>query len=220
MVLPQLKTRNNLYRSQSLVLMVKTFAPTLIRVWGLSFSTVVLLLHLPSAAQQPVVPPPSQAPIELSLLAPGAAPDDGLVITSNTLSQQQLTVPSLWRAKDQFGGNVLSDWLAYPGFGTDPARIDLVVNRENWNFLDYIQRYEFVNNFGAVARDYGYNLRVFNYQQELLATYTCNFQATPSQCSIQLDAMNKGSVRGTSPGGMMMRSQDFQMPGSGMRLGS
>lgn len=200
--------------------MVKTFAPVLLKLWSLSFSPVILLLHLPAVAQQPVVPSPSQAPIELSLLAPGAAPDDGLVITSNTLSQQQLTVPSLWRAQAQFGGNVLGDWLAYPGVGTDPARIDLVVNRENWNFLDYIQRYEFVNNFGTVARGYGYNLRVFNYQQELLATYTCNFKTTPSQCSIQLDAMNKGSVRGINPGGMMMRSQDLEMPGNRMRFGS
>ena len=213
----QLSYRNNIYcRCQSIVLprrylvrMAKLLAPVSLGIW---------LTHLPASAQEPAAPPPSQAPIELSLLAPGAA-DDNLVVTSNTLSQQQLTVPSLWRAKDLFGRNVLGDWLAYPSDGTNPARIDLVVNRENWNLLDYIQRYEFLNNFGAVARDYGYNLRVFNYQQELLATYTCNFKSTPSQCSVQLDATNKSSVRGTNPAGMMMRSQDLEQ-GNGMRTGS
>jgi hypothetical protein len=163
-----------------------------------SLSNAFALLPPPSYSQTPTVPQPSQAPLELSLLQ-GANPD-GRVITSNTISQQGLTVPSLWWAKEQFGGNVLSNWLAYPAQGETTGRIDLLVNRQNWTSLDYIGRYEFVNRFGTVARDYGYNIRVFNEQEELLASYTCDFRQNPTQCNMQLDATGKARVRGSSEG--------------------
>lgn len=158
-----------------------------------------LLLTSPSYAQPPTIPQPSAAPLELSLLRAGAS-SDGRVITSNTISQQGLTVPSLWWAKEQFGGDVLDNWLAYPAQGETARRVDLLVNRQNWSSLDYIGRYEFVNSFGTVAREYGYNIRVFNEQQELLASYTCDFSQNPSQCNLQLDATGKARIRGTSEG--------------------
>jgi len=43
---------------------------------------------------------------------PGASLNDG-VITADTISQSELTIPSLWWAKEQFGG--FDNWLAYPG---------------------------------------------------------------------------------------------------------
>lgn len=150
----------------------------------------------PSSARTRLVPQPSTAPLELSLLEPGASLDDG-VITSDTISQNKLTSPSLWWAKEQFGGKLLDNWLAYPASGTIAGRIDLVVNRENWSLLNYLERYEFVNHFGTVARDYGYNVRVFNYQKELLATYTCNFSTNPRLCNIQVEAAGKARVRGS-----------------------
>jgi hypothetical protein len=130
-------------------------------------------------------------------LEPGASLDDR-VITSDTISQNKLTSPSLWWAKEQFGGKLLDNWLAYPASGTIAGRIDLVVNRENWSLLNYLERYEFVNHFGTVARDYGYNVRVFNYQKELLATYTCNYSTNPRLCNIQVEATGKARMRGAS----------------------
>lgn len=174
---------------------------------GISLSAI-WLLPKPSPAQAPSVPQPSSAPLELSLVAPGASLDNKSattantiscdnrsVVTANTICPQGLTIPSLWWAKEQFGGKLLDNWLAYQGNGTTAARIDLVVNRQTWSLLDYLQRYDFVNHFGTVARDYGYNVRVFNYQKELLATYTCNFSTTPRLCNIQLDATGKARVR-------------------------
>ena len=61
------------------------------------------------------------------------------------------------------------------------------MNQELWTLLDYIGRYRFVNDFGTVARDYQYNLRVFNQQQECLGTYTCNYSTTPPQCKIDFE---------------------------------
>lgn len=182
---------NSLPKSSQLLIGIGISAIT-----SLSFANA--LLPPPSYSQTPTVPQPSQAPFELSLLQ-GANPDSR-VITSNTISQQGLTVPSLWWAKEQFGGNVLSNWLAYPAQGEAAGRIDLLVNRQNWTSLDYIGRYEFVNRFGTVARDYGYNIRVFNEQEELLASYTCDFRQNPTQCNMQLDATGKARVRGSSEG--------------------
>lgn len=163
---------------------------------GISLSASLLPTQ-PSVAQTALVPPPSEAPLEISRLAPGVP--KGSVVTANTISQQGLTIPSLWWAKDQFAGKLVDNWLAYPSDGTTAPRVDLVVNQQLWSLLDYLERYEFVNHFGTTARDYGYNIRVFNYQQELLATYTCNFNTTPRLCSIdKLDANSKARIRGSS----------------------
>lgn len=166
---------------------------------GIIGGAIALLPPSPSPAQTTDIPQPSQAPLEMSLLQPGAIVDNR-VITSNTVSQQGITTPSLWWAREQFGGDLLSNWLAYPATGAIAGRIDLLVNRQNWSALDYIERYQFLNKFGTVARDYGYNVRVFNEQKQLLATYTCNFNPNPNQCNIQLDATGKARIRGASGG--------------------
>lgn len=159
-------------------------------------ATISFLSTQPSSAQTRLVPQPSTAPLDLSLLEPGASLDDR-VITSDTISQNKLTIPSLWWAKEQFGGKLLDNWLAYPASGAIVGRIDLVVKRENWSLLNYLERYEFVNHFGTVARDYGYNVRVFNYQKELLATYTCNYSTNPHLCNSNVEATGKARIRGS-----------------------
>ena len=166
---------------------------------SLSLGAIAVLPTRPSPAQTAAMPQPSEAPLEVSLLRPGAN-KDGRTITSNTVSQQGITIPSLWWANEQFGEDLLNNWLAYPAQGDNAARIDLLVNRQNWSLLDYIERYQFIHHFGTVARDYGYNLRVFNEQEELLATYTCNFSPNPSQCNIQLDSTGRTRVGGRSKG--------------------
>ncbi len=161
----------------------------------LGFSLIVSLLpSQPSLAQTPSVPQPSTEPLQLTLLRPGGASNDNSVITAFTIRQQEPTIPSLWWVKEQFGGKLLDNWLAYPASGNTAARVDLVVNQQ-WSLLDYMQRYEFVNHFGTTARDYGYNVRVFNYQKELLATYTCNFSMSPGQCNVQIDSSGTSSLR-------------------------
>lgn len=121
------------------------------------------------------------APLELELLT---NPKDG-VITADTINPRQLTIPSFWWAQEQAQNKLLDNWIAYPKTQTNPGRVDLLVNQQIWALLDYLERYDFVNRMGTVGRDYGYNVRVFNYQQEPLASYTCNFLDTP-RCSINL----------------------------------
>jgi hypothetical protein len=168
---------------------------------GISLGAIAPLPNSPLTAQT-VIPQPSQAPLELSFMRSRTDPNSQ-VITSNTISQDGLTTPSLWWAKEQFGGDLLNSWLAYPAQNGESGRIDLLVNRQNWNSSDYIQQYDFVNHFGTVAMDHSYNLRVFNEHKQLLATYTCNFSTIPAQCNIQLDATSKSMIRGGNQFGMM-----------------
>lgn len=149
--------------------------------------SLTTLLVPPSLAQTPPIPSPSNAPLELDLLT---KPKE-YVITANTINPERLTVPSLWWAQANFEKKLLDNWIAYPPSEKEPARVDLIVNQQIWSLLDSIERYDFVNRLGSAARNFGYNARVFNYQKEPLATYTCNFSTSPALCSIQTTVKNK-----------------------------
>ncbi|MEQ9669670.1 hypothetical protein [Coleofasciculus sp. G2-EDA-02] len=143
-----------------------------LKIWLIALSS--LLLITPTAtAQRSSAPIPSLVPLETELLDPNTALPPN-VVTANTISQQYITIPSLWWAEEQFdkfGGKLLVNWLAYQ----EEQRVDLVVSRQPWTLLNYLERYSFINHFGTVARDYNYNVRVFNDRAEPLATYTCDY---------------------------------------------
>jgi len=121
-------------------------------------------------------------------------------IPSPPLSQKELSIPSLWLTKSQFGGKLLDQWFVE----SDNNWVVLIVNRQIWSLLDYLDRYQFINHFGTVARNYGYNIRVCNSQGEVLAVYSCKFSATennpsiPLSCKLELDSLFNGGFRGKS----------------------
>ncbi|NJL62484.1 MAG: hypothetical protein HC903_12470 [Methylacidiphilales bacterium] len=129
---------------------------------------------------------PSQAPLDLEKLKNPKG-----VTTADTIDLAKLTVPSLWWAKENSENKLLDNWIAYPATPGEPSRVDLIVNQQIWTLLDYLERYEFVNRVGSDARNYGYNLRVFNYQQEFLGSYTCNFAVEKSACDINMNNQNQ-----------------------------
>lgn len=147
--------------------------------------------------QNPDVPFPAIVPLDTELLdeieqGNPAYIHAGAVITENTIKEGRLTLPSLWWASEQYGKDLLVTWFAYPsGDQNTPGRVDLVVNRQAWRETCYLNRYELVSKMGAIARDYGYNTRLFNRQGEGLASYTCNF-ATPNFCNVQGLIVNQG----------------------------
>ena len=169
------------------------------------------LVPLLVQAQTPLPLLPSAEPLDLKLLEP-SRPPRSKVIRADSMSQAKPTVPSLWWAEEQFGGKLLENWLAYP----DRQRVDLVVNRQLWSLLNYIERYSFVNSFGTVARDYGYNTRVFiaNQPQKPLATYTCNFSTSPAVCNLDIVSSGQDSLRVRSKpfGGFPATENDTQAP--------
>ncbi|EAW44085.1 hypothetical protein, partial [Nodularia spumigena] len=158
----------------------KKSLPLLITI---NLSTIFLLPLSPSLAETSPVPSPSDAPLELALLTQ----PNGDVITANTINPEGLTTPSLWWEKENSENKLLDNWIGYPANEQEPARVDLIVNQQIWSLLDYLERYDFVNRLGSSARKDGYNVRVFNYQQNLLATYTCNFVTSPISCRIQIN---------------------------------
>ena len=142
---------------------------------------------------------PAQEPLDLSALNPANTPAG--VVTADTISQTHLTVPSLWWRQEQtdsdaaYGSKLIVNWLAYPNNGNRPGRVDLVVNRQFWSLLDYLDRYAFIHAFGKAARDYGYNVRVFDGRATLLGASTCDFSA------ININALQDSQVFGRSSQG-------------------
>ncbi len=95
--------------------------------------------------------------------------------TAQKPSQNGLTVPSLWWTNEQYGNKLVDDWVVYAQNSRSLTRVDLVVRRGVWNLLNYYDRYAAVNHFGTAVSDYGYNLLIFDRQQNFLAAYTCDF---------------------------------------------
>lgn len=122
------------------------------------------------------------------------------VVTRQTICQKGsldtgLTEPSLWWAQEQFGEGVLQNWFAFPGANGSLGRIDLLVNQDVWNDSNYLDHYVFINQFGTVAQDFGYNIRVFNPDGELLGVYVCQDKL---DCRIFLNPFGRSALRGTT----------------------
>lgn len=159
--------------------------------WALKFYLLSIftalttnLRTLPSPAQSMANPP-----LDLELInEPDKALSQG-VFTFNTISQEGITNPSLWWVRDQFGQRVVINWLGYP----PERRVDLIVDRQIWSFINYVEKYSLINHFALTAREYGYNLRIFNNQGLLIGNATCEFAdldnisfPTPRNCQVNL----------------------------------
>ena len=119
---------------------------------------------------------------------------------SNTVSSNKRTtiasinVPTLWWATEQFdpfGGKLVNNWLTRPSL----KQIDVTVNWQFWTLLDYLGRYRFLNQFGTVAREYGYNLRVFNQEKQCLGIYEHNPTSNPPKWEIKLQDLGQDSLK-------------------------
>jgi hypothetical protein len=163
--------------------------------------SILMLTEKTSAEELPSVISCEPA-LDTKLLSAKNHIDDDRIININTISENGLTVPSLWWAKEQFdpfGGKMVDNWLAY----TEEKRIDLVINFQLWSLLDYLDRYRFVDNFGNIAREYGYNLRVFGQQKNCLALYYFNVNSTPPKWEITFDGyLQNGLQINQSVGGV------------------
>jgi len=103
------------------------------------------------------------------------------------------TQSSFWWAAlqfDPFDGKLVQDWLAYP----QKQQINLIVNWQLWTLLDYFGRYRFVNQFGTVARKYGYSLSIFNQEDQCLATYKYNPTSIPPKWELNLEQLGRSSL--------------------------
>ena len=172
---------------------------------------------LAAAALQPLMSAPVQAIDQAKLLLltlpldvqtvtqlwSGQMPADRSIVAANTIDQSNLTLPSLWWAQKQFGGNLLTYWVAFPGTQAAPPRVELLVDELAWSRATYFDRYTFLSHFGTSARDFGYNVRVFTWRGNLLGAYTCDFSTVAAtgvpSCEVFLGSSPPGAFQGKTP---------------------
>lgn len=133
-----------------------------------------------------------------------------LVASSEQLSPTDMSEPSLSWIRDQVGHRYGSDrlvtqWQAYQLDAQSRDAlfyVDVVVDEQFWGLLSYFERYAFMTQFGGVAQQYGYHLRVFhsgdvinhNDAQSsgssrlvvLRGAHVCNFQQAPASAPLPL----------------------------------
>jgi hypothetical protein len=128
----------------------------------------------------PLEPSFSLEPLEVELLTnPSLAKGRQDVVTDETLSARYLTNPSLWWTWEQLPKKLVLHWIAYP----QRRYVDIIVNPQFWNLLDYGDRYALINKYGIIAGRQGYNVRIFNLRFDVLqpiVAYTCNSKADDS----------------------------------------
>jgi hypothetical protein len=119
------------------------------------------------------------------------------VITADSIERFPVfrkSMPSLWWTQDQLPNKLVLNWLAYP----QKKRIDLVVNPQFWNNLEYLERYQLINRYGLVSRRYGYNVRIFNLkfsEAQPIVAYTCSSAVATATCYIQWQEINQRSLK-------------------------
>lgn len=158
---------------------MRSISPTVLQNFA-SVSFFITVVGITNCAVAQLKPEPLTTPLQLDLLQQGLCAPEAPGISDSSVSQTELTQPSLWWIQDQisaqekYGRKLIDRWLACKS-GAQANRVDVLVNPQLWSLLDFFERYEFVNRFGTVTTGYGYNLRVFNRQGMMLAAYTCDF---------------------------------------------
>ncbi|MEM8603032.1 MAG: hypothetical protein AAGF24_04275 [Cyanobacteria bacterium P01_H01_bin.121] len=186
--------------------------------WLLALS---ICCHAELVSAETAIPQPSQEPFDLCIFQrqrrriPSSCreflarvqdcPQDfaelppGSILTSEAICPEGLTPPSLWwsqmllQARSPQLSKLVTQWLTFLPLASEPGRVDLVVNSQLWSALDYLERYEIVNNIGLAAKMFNYNTRLFNANGDLLSSYTC--ASLPEQIMAAEAANRTGSCQ-------------------------
>lgn len=162
--------------------------------------------------------------LDLALIPQDMSPSEsliaaGLAVTSETLSDTDMTAPSLWWQQDKAseigplnGRSMVTGWVAHYRPADQQHHVDVAINGQIWNLLNYLEQYAFITQFGQAAKAYGYHLRVFN-GSRLVGGYICGFDQTltfsqyetiPADdlnsiaCTVELDYLGRGAISGRS----------------------
>jgi hypothetical protein len=138
-------------------------------------------------------------PLDVEMLKDVGRQKKSGVITADSIERFpafRKSMPSLWWTQDQLQlqKKLVSNWLAYP----QKKRIDLVVNSQFWNNLEYLERYQLINRYGLVSRRYGYNVRIFNLkfsEAQPIVAYTCSPVVAKPTCHIQWQEINQRNLK-------------------------
>lgn len=114
-------------------------------------------------------------------------------IASQKYSSDTAKASFWWAAEqfDPFDGKLVQNWVA----SSQKHQIEMIVDWQLWTLLDYFDRYRFVNQFGTVARKYGYSLTIFDRQNRCLANYKYNASIKPPKWELNLDNYGEDSLQ-------------------------
>ena len=114
---------------------------------------------------------------------------DGAQASHTQIHQEGLTPPSLWLPQAWVGGKVIQGWYVYEAVGAPEGAegtegdqdkalpwVELVINGQPWQNLDYLSRYRSLQLVGRSAYRFGYRLRVCDQQQQVVALYACGLE--------------------------------------------
>jgi hypothetical protein len=196
-----------------------------------SFVTVEARAQLPEPEHQLIEPTLPQvildAPtIELTQFRRSICVNGSKGRNDRTVNPAGTTIPSLWWTRDllvsksQFNPKLIEGWLVCGAgvqdglarlcaIGAKPGRVEMVVNSQLWTVLDYLSRYELIYRFGSATSECGYNIYIFNTDTQLIADFTCDFQALPlvggrstdRGCVLRPDLSGKGGLTRQIPDG-------------------
>jgi hypothetical protein len=116
-----------------------------------------------------------------------------MVASDKDIRQMGLTPPSLWLSQELVGGKVIAGWRVYlPGVGLlERPWVDVMVNWQPWQNLDYLEQYALLQEFGTTANEYGFNLRLCAEPERFLGLQSCPTPPTAGmdveQCRTRLD---------------------------------
>lgn len=170
--------------------------------FGLAIAIALLgCVLIPLSAQAQSAPPRRSLrtlpPFSLQQIETGFCPGNIPGVRDRIDFRPNLSLPSLWLARDQFaarakfGSKLLEAWLACPQHEQDPAQVNVVINQQLWSLLDYLERYQFLNEFGSAARKEGYDLTLYNQQGSKMAAYSCTASiAAASSASLSAQAVS------------------------------
>jgi len=106
-------------------------------------------------------------------------------ITEKDVSQTKLILPSMWWTAQRFGRSLLYRWVICP----TEKQVYLIVNRQVWSSINYLDKYEFVSNFGLNITRNKYNIVVLNQQMTQVGAYSCEYNPNPVNCNLWVETI-------------------------------
>ena len=105
------------------------------------------------------------------------------IVTQASTSLFSPTLPSLWWNRDQvydrWGGyRLIRGWTSFYSTAGNASIIDIQLDPQYWNRLEYFPQYAILNQLGTTAMSYGYQLRLYS-SISLVGMYTCDFSNVP-----------------------------------------
>lgn len=108
-------------------------------------------------------------------------------------SDAQATVPSLWATRQviesqprfrlevaERGPRIYRKLVDEWRLDTGSRSVYLVVNPQRWSLLDYLERYEFITEFGQAAAEDNHSIRICDRRNATLAEYVCTAPQVPA----------------------------------------